>query len=357
MSQTETNPDDETESTDSGTTTLFDDDLYEHDKKGDTPEDIERDFEIPDNASLETLDLSPATIEELTTQPWEEARELTEGSDPSFNAPTKTTDLCSIDIEYEMLDIFISHIGGVVNEFKLLFTDDGWFTTFVDPANVAMMEVWIDKGDFADYSNSRETMVGIPVSAIEKVFKHSQPGDTISITINSDRKLVIEDGFRTETGLIDPDSVRDTPTLPLDTIDFTTQFTLPGVDLKHVSKSINEVSDHINIESKAEDQVVFSGETDSEQDDNYEKAYKTYKNLTEYRDRSITQYNFNIDVNESAMSKYSLDYMLDLFNHRKTMMRTDYHVQTGEEIPITARREVGEQSHIISLLAPRIKSN
>lgn len=340
-----------------GQTNLFNDTIYEHNSKNTTPEDIIREFEIPEDTALKTLDLSAETIIERTTLPWEVARETFSGSDPGYTPPEDGNTICSVDIKADVFDIFISHMGAVVDELKLYMTEEGWYISFTGQRNVQLAEIWIDKSEFENYSVSHETVVGIPLRIFENTLKHVNRDQTLSITFETDDVqpvAVIEDGFTTTCSLIDPDSIRQCPNLPMSGYDHTTHITLPGVDLKHLSKAINNEGDTVSIHTHKNDKVSFKTATDDDSSV-YEKTYQTYKDLTEYRERSITQYNFDIAVSEETVSLYSIEFLYGFFNHQNTMMRTDYEIDLGDNVPMNIKRNISEKSFIRSTIAPKIK--
>ena len=338
---------------------LFTDDIYEHNTEDNLPEDIKREFGIPDQHPIKLLDTPAAKIIEHATRPWERLREQASSGGFSYSDnPEKTGPLCETTIQTDLLKTVVHHLDAVLDEFKLVIREEGMYIVAVDSANIEMIEVWIDKADLTNYTVNQPNTVGMTVKTWQNILKHTKT-DAIRFSLTQDtRKIVIEDGFTTKKGLIDPDAMRRTPSFPWN-MGYPTKATLPGVDLKDVTYQAEEDDDTLGIRTTTDNSIVFGvpGSDRNECFDKVIKTYTNYKDLTEYRKRSISQYNFNINAAEETFSYYSTDYLKELFKTAKSNLRTDYHIRLGDNIPIRINREIGENSFINVTIAPQTKSD
>lgn len=337
---------------------LFSDDIYQHDTENNTPEDIVRDFELANPSNLTVLDIPPAEIIEKTTYEWERLREQSkQGAFTYTQAKELSPDenICEATISTDLLETVTHHLDAAVDEFKLVIREEGLYVFVVDPPNVGIVEVWIDKSDLTNYTVNKENTIGMSVDIFENVLKHTKT-DALRFNVEQNRKLTIEDGFTTEQGLIDPDSIRTTPSFPFN-LSYTTQATLPGVDLKKIATRIDDQAGTLGIATRESDELVFGipGDARTETLETEIKTYSSYKNLVEYRDRSISQYNFNINVTDETVSYYDLSRIKDVFSRRKSDLRTDYTLHLGDNLPIKINHEISNQSFVNMIIAPRVK--
>ena len=354
-SSTETSESEEKSNTQ---TDLFSDEIYEHNTENNTPEDIIRDFGLANPSVLTILDIPPAEIIEKTTHEWERLREQSGKESFTYRQTEGMSvdkNICEATLPTELLETVTHHLDTTIDEFKLVIRDEGIYVSAVDSKNVEMVEVWIDKSDITNYTVNKENTVGMRVSTFQNVIKHTKT-DALRFNINQDRKITIEDGFTTEQSLIDPDSIRKTPNFPVN-LSHTTQATLPGVDFKEITGRADKQTDTLGIATQKPDKLVFGipGDTRNETLKSKIKTYSSYKDLVEYRKRSISQYNFNIGVEDETVSYYDLSRIKSIFSRRKTNLRDDYTLRLGDNQPIKVSYDIKNNSFVNRIIAPRVK--
>jgi hypothetical protein len=341
---------------------LFSDELYQHSTEDNLPEDITREFTVPENTDLNCLNHDAETIKSRATQPWEEIRNQRRES-PSeigFTRPDDGTEIISqTEVKTSLLSVVTDHIDCVVDEYKMVIRPEGLYIAAVDRSNVETIEVWFDEDDLVHHTVNHETTIGMSGRMFNNVLSHTR-SETISFRVTDGRKLIIEDAFETIEPLIDPDSIRSIPNIPLTDTHYSTEVALPGVDLKEITTSSDSQYNTIIFETEAEeDAVVLKQATTSRKNVESEKKkrYATYKDLVEYRERSISQYDFGISVAKSTESWYSMDKVDEIFKQRKSELRTDYRIRLDDNIPMKIKRWVGEASFIEYTIAPKIKED
>lgn len=342
---------------------LFSDELYQHSTEDNLPEDITREFTVPESTDFSCLNHDAETIKSRATQPWEEIRNQCRES-PSeigFTRPDDDTEIISqTEVKTDLLSVATQHIDCVVDEYKLVIRAEGLYIAAVDSTNVEIIEVWFDKDDLVHHTVNHETTIGMSGRMFNNVLSHTR-SETISFRVTDGRKLIIEDAFETIEPLIDPDSIRSIPNIPLTDTHYSTEVTLPGVDLKEITTSSDSQYNTIIFDTEAaEDAVVLKQATTSGKSiksKKKKKRYATYKDLVEYRDRSISQYNFGVSVAKSTESWYSMGKVGEIFKQRKSELRVDYQIKLDDNVPMKIKRWVGEASFIEYTIAPKVKED
>ncbi|MDS0243134.1 MULTISPECIES: hypothetical protein [unclassified Haloferax] len=369
--------------------TLTDDQTWEYDTTGNLPEDIVREFEIPENANLYTLFMDIDELREAMKTPVEEAIDLietTDGRPPAFEGR-----VCQ-----DLLDLVHRHLYGVINESRIAIHDDGWLIRVVDSANVMMYHIWIDAGDFEHYTCKRPGVIGVSWkdgvsdaladfrkgTTIDVAVRNELPGSpanppevewtdgfqlldvslktlersvekTIEALERRDTTLVFDDGIEASVGLIEPGHVRTTPDLP--EIDQTSRVELPGVDLNEICKRADRNAAHLSVEAD-EANLTFTADGGRT---TVSKTYAGVEDLFEYDpDDTNDRLQFEADTNDGDHSIYSGDYFANFWKKvRKTSLRETYTMRFGDELPVTVQRDLGESGTIQVMLAPRIQSD
>jgi len=339
----------ETEASSAGQSTttqagLFDT-TYEYSTEGNLPEDIQRDFEIPASASLFTLTLPVDWLLEEIKPAWKDAAELIK---ECSDQPAWEGSINSLHLER-----VLRHIPSSINEMKIAVTEDGWYASVVDSANVCMFEYWLHKDDFSQYNLSDEGVLGINISHLKKTFKSDSKGQDIDISFNDDRTYTVDDGTPVTASLIDPDSVRQSPDLP--DLHLPCSIELPGEEVKTLIRRLGEFGDHFRVTSdEANQDVVF--ETESH-DTDFGKKYAGKEDLQVYNPLKPDEHPFNLDVPESGSSLVSGDYLGGFIQSlRNKDLSEAYTVIFGHEFPIMIEMGLCGGSFARFMLAPRIEA-
>jgi len=374
-------------------TSLLDTEIFERDTEGGLPDDHQTPFDVAAGVDVSTLEISAETVIETVQRPWEAAhsRIKEEESIPSWTG----------SVNVDLLDLVIRHISNSIRESKLLIAEDGFYVSVTDPANVQMFELWLDKGDFDNYNVDFEGIIGLKWSSdlktmiqqvksgtvVDMAIKLDEPGttsehlhfdfgdefqipdgvnmSTLDLSVRNIKqkiatsgrlKITVDDGFVMRTKTIDPDSMRDVPDLP--SVKHQSQLSFPGVDLKNYLNRADDFGDYIDIRAPAdeEDVVVFNTEGDITE---VSKTYESVEDLVEYSGKkSAKDLEFSVSTNPGDESKFSIDHVAKFVNgNRKTDLRAPYHIGFGREVPIKVRRELGDESFISCMVAPRVTND
>jgi len=239
---------------------------------------------------------------------------------------------------------FVDHLTPLVNESKIRPGADGLTSQAVDPANVASINVSLNKEAFESYQGQEGAVLGVNLERFDDVVGFGSSGDLVHARLNSQtRKLELDVGGLGYTlVLIDPDSLRQEPDLPdLWSDNESVEFVVEGRELKRAAKAADMVSDHIGLAyDTGEGAVVIDAEGDADD-----------VQVTVGDEDLISAPSEGQDVR----SLFSLDYLTDSL--KPVSSDTEARVQLGQELPIGMEWEFADGfGHTELLLAPRIQN-
>lgn len=229
-------------------------------------------------------------------------------------------------------------LATIVNECKLRFDEDGLSARACDPANVAMCDVSLPQRAFESYE-ADGGVIGINLDRLQDVLSMGDKGDLVHLELNEEtRKLHIEIGELSYTlALIDPDSIRKEPDIP--DLDLPAEVAFEGSELARGVTATDLVGDHVSLSADPDEQTfVVSAEGDTDDVD-----------LVLGNEELVTG-----DVDESAESLFSLDYLEDMARPIGSDVIVSF--KLGTEMPVKFRYTNGQAS-VQHLLAPRIQSS
>lgn len=236
----------------------------------------------------------------------------------------------------EVLKEVVDVVSTLVDEAKFNAGKDGITVKAVDPAHVAMVDLFLGKDAFEEYQ-AEDQELGIDIDKMKEVLKLARAGETISMDYDEDKnRLVMNVGNVTrKMALVDTAGMSD-PKVP--NLNLPVKLSLRAEELRQGIRASESVSDHVALISTPEGfEMVSEGDTDS-------VNLKLPKDLLE-----------SLECKEKARSLFPLDYFSSMVKaigatSVVTMyLGTDYPVKM--EFPIS-----DEKGHVSYLLAPRIES-
>jgi proliferating cell nuclear antigen len=252
-------------------------------------------------------------------------------------------------------DDLLSALGTVttlVDEAKLRISNQGLLTKAVDPANVAMVELFLDADGFdrLDVDSDGSLLLGVNLDRLTSQVSDiaDEPvGDkeqTLHLELNEEsRKLRMwaEPGSLEFTmALIDPDSIRQEPDLP--DMDLPAQTAVTTEYMIHTIKTASNYSEHVSI-SMSKDPDAFtmrvSGDT-ADLDVSLDQNHPAIQSL-ETTDVSST---FSLDYLDDMRKGIPKDAVLD--------------IRAGENFPMKMSfNTLDGNADVTYVVAPRIESN
>jgi proliferating cell nuclear antigen len=229
-------------------------------------------------------------------------------------------------------------VTALVEECKIQLDDDGLSITSVEAANVAMVDMEINRHAFESYDADGATL-GINLDRLTDVLSMADSGDLVHVALNEEtRKLDIDIGGLSYTlALIDPDSIRQEPDIP--DLDLPATIVLPGEQISRGVTAADLCSDHVSLQADADAgafHIAAEGDTDDV-------------------DLELDDELLSANVGESCESLFSLDYLSDM--ERAIPSDAEVSLLLGSEVPVKMRYSLADGSvEVVNLLAPRISS-
>lgn len=232
----------------------------------------------------------------------------------------------------------LSPVSVLVDECKIEISDNGLQIRAVDPANVCMVDVTLEKDGFESFEGQR-SVIGVDLERLEDIISMGTSGSTVSLSADSsDQRLNIDvENVDYNLSLIDPDSIRDGPDIP--DLDLPAGTTIEGGKVSQGIKAAGMVSDHLML-SFDEDNGAFRIGAEGDTDD------------------------VNVEHNESdvesmaaqdAESIYSLEYLQKISKAVGSSREID--LEMDDEKPVKIEYEIAEENgDVVYMLAPRIQN-
>jgi proliferating cell nuclear antigen len=244
-------------------------------------------------------------------------------------------------IDVATLSDAVDALQAVVDECKFRFTEEGLSVRAVDPANVAMTDVFCDASLFSRY-NHNDALVGVSLDTLSDVLSMAESGDDLIAELDPDTKKLDlafpESSLEYTLALIDPDSVRKEPDIPDLDLPFTAS--LSGSVVSRGLRAADLVSDHISIIGASDDELMFraDGDTDSTE-------------LSVSDDLQEGQ----LEGDDPVRSMFSLGYLNDLTG--PIPGGATVRLRLGDEFPIRFRYSFESDVDVQCLVAPRIQGD
>lgn len=240
---------------------------------------------------------------------------------------------------------FFNAISVVDNEAKIHITEDGFYTSLVDPTNVLMGDIGLSADSFETYEFHNSTTLGVTVKelsgAVRRARKNSDDELTLSLREN-ELTATVSRGYdnhdvvsQSTVSFIDPDKLRKEPDLP--------ELELPvkvDIDYDPFMDALNHslgFGEYVQIETKAVNQHATALYMGSETDVRQEQT-------------AIS----NVDTDESVTAFYSGDYLTTMLEGFQKVDADSVRLRLGDEFPIFAKVE-SEGIEVEYVVAPRIK--
>jgi proliferating cell nuclear antigen len=242
-------------------------------------------------------------------------------------------------VDAETLRTALDSVSVLVDECKIHLEEDGISIRAVDPANVGMVDLTLDREAFESYETDGG-LIGVNLSRLEDIAGMADAGQLVNLELDEEtRKLHIEfDGLEYTLALIDPDSIRQEPDIP--DLDLPADIVIEGRDIDRAVTAADMVSDHIALGVDADGEFFYvdaEGDTD---DVHFELDEEDLLSLEA----------------GDAHSLFSLDYLKDM--NKAIPNDGEVTIELGEEYPVKMHFEIAEgMGHVTYMLAPRIQSD
>lgn len=223
------------------------------------------------------------------------------------------------------------NINELVKEFKIQVLSEGLRIMEIDPANVCLIDVVLNKEEMPVYNYEKKAVYCLNAEDFYKILKDNKKTD-VNFYIDEERKKAVfgfSNGSKSELPLIDSDS----DIKPIPELDFKGKIEIEAKKFKEIIKNLSNIGESVKIDFNSEENyLIFSA--------------KEGENKTEIKLNSD-----EVLINGTAKSIYSLEYLSKMIKE-----------QIGEKVilclnsdrPLMVRYEASKYFKINFLLAPRI---
>lgn len=261
----------------------------------------------------------------------------------------------------EEIDMIHRHISGLIDEYRLHITENGWEIRVVDASNVWIADIRIPTTVFEQYDCSEDMKVGVNVDEWNDAIQNDSGQITYGFDTSGDPQLSVGD---TSVTTIDPDSIRmepDVSNLELDT-------TAVVEDIELFTHFCNNTGSHIQI-SGSDEGIALHCEKDVSNDtlllpdDNGSdvREYTRDGYSGSLHDR-VADMHESYETNEHLrsgidVSLFSQDYLENAFKNLlvKHKRGVSYELELGTEFPLKLHRRDDTDVEFTFMLAPRIQ--
>lgn len=239
-------------------------------------------------------------------------------------------------VKANVLKDLIDVTSPLVNEVKFNISKKDISLRAVDPAHVAMVDLFISCEAFEDYK-AEDLELGIDIDRFASIMRLANSEDIISLEFDQKQnRLVIQIGnLVRKMALIDTAGMPD-PKMP--TLDLPGKVVVKASELNQGVKASESISDHLALTMRKDSfQLYAEGDTDT-------------VDLTIPKDMLI-----ELSATGKIKSLFSIDYFSNMIKSVKTNEAIT--IFLGNDNPTKVEFDVAQsKGHVTYLLAPRIES-
>jgi len=169
-----------------------------------------------------------------------------------------------ISIKGIYLKELMNVLTAMVDEGKLNITQEGISVRAVDPANVAMVAVNLEKEAFESFY-ATDGVIGIDLTKLSSFTDDTTNEDVVELELDevAHKLKILVRGLTYTMSLLDPNNIRKEPKMP--ELDLPVNILLNGTDFKYGMKACEKVGDYIYFAmdlDKSEFNISAAGDTD-----------------------------------------------------------------------------------------------
>jgi len=238
----------------------------------------------------------------------------------------------------DLLKRGIDAVAQLITETTLNLSPDGISLTAMDPANVSLVDLKINKSAFEKYEIDKEQSIGISLEDLTQILKRAKADKPIELTLTKENRLeiVINDKTKFDIPLLDLGSKpAKKPNLDFAaTIDFKTSL----------------LDDAISDTEIVSDAIIFQTEKDKLNIFAEGDGRKVESSFGKDEDNII-----DIDSKESVKSMFPIDYLRKIT--KGTKMADSATLFLGKDYPLKIELKDDDGNFELSyVLAPRIEN-
>lgn len=241
-------------------------------------------------------------------------------------------------IKGKRIEEAITALNAMVDESRFTLSPDRITVRAVDPANVAMVSMNLEKAAFEDYT-ATDGVLGIDLIKFKSFMEMSEGDDIVELNLDEEaHKLkILVRGLTYTMNLLDPESMRKEPKLPA--LNLPVEISVSGTDFKYGMKAADKISDYVSFgvdENGTKFYLSASGDTD---DVIYEVPAERLK----------------IVKASEAKSMFAIEYLIKI--QKLAEKTSDLTIILGKDYPVKIGFPISEGNGLIEyMIAPRVEN-
>ena len=229
----------------------------------------------------------------------------------------------------------IEMLSKMLDEAALTFSEDGMKIRAMDPANIALVDVYYPKEAFTEYEIEEEGECGINLAVALKLLKRVKRGERLEIKVEDENVELSVIGVVKRSYTIKNLEVAK-PEIPEASLTLKSKVTLLVDPLKQALKDLEIVGDQVVLELNNEEKTLI--------------VYSPSE--TKYAMKITSSSGAVIDIasEEDSKSTYSVDYLLNVISLAKVADTVT--LEFSSKMPLRMRFALIGEGRVEYLLAP-----
>ncbi|MBI2584205.1 MAG: hypothetical protein HYW25_06040 [Candidatus Aenigmarchaeota archaeon] len=243
-----------------------------------------------------------------------------------------SAELRDIDILRESL----SAIAEIIDETEIIIREDGIYMLAADRAVVAVVDFFLSRGVFSEYSFEGEQRIGMNLMNLLRILRRASPGDILRFTIEDGKMKFRLSGESVRTFSLPIIDVSKQEMPDLEKLSFASSFDISSEVLGSGIEDSDLITDSL-VFSVSSDRVLMAADSDLASFNMELKAGSPALRM--------------LNGERAARARYSLDYLKRIMKARR--LSDTVKVQLGPEYPAKFTYDIPEKARLSFVVAPR----
>ncbi len=237
--------------------------------------------------------------------------------------------------DVKMFQNLIDSLSKIVDEIVFHITDDGVRAVAIDPAQIAMIKVYLPSDAFTEYSVENEVDLGVNVGNLLKILKRGKKGDRLEVDVEADRVTWSILGGVVKKYRV-PNLEIPEPEIPEASLEFDVKAVIISDTFKNALKDAEAVGDTFEIDASSEDVLVIRGIGAAIAETRLDRETSA---LVEY------------EVKKPSKSRYSIDYVERVISLSRVADTVS--IEFSSDMPLKLEFALPPSGSVLYLLAPK----
>ena len=243
-----------------------------------------------------------------------------------------------VKVAYSDASVFkslIEMLSKMLDEIVLTFREDGIRIRAMDPANIALVDVYYPKEAFTEYELEEESECGVNLAVVSRLLKRVKRGERLEIKVEDESVELSVTGIVKRSYVVKNFEVVK-PEIPEAILTFKSKVTLLADPLKQALKDLEIIGDQVVLELNSKEKMLL--------------VYSPSETRYVMKITSSSGAVIDIISEEDSKSTYSVDYMLNVIS--LTNVADTVTLEFSSEMPLRLQFTLIGEGRVEYLLAP-----